>query len=262
MLLAPIKTAQLLRALLLSLFLGHCLSALGAEGDTIAPDRPGISTGTHTVAPGTLYVESGFQYSVNRHGSDVENYNLPQLLLRTGINERMEFDLLWAGWNQDEIEGGNSETSRSDLSVGGKYRLAQNEQSNLTLFGLISLPVGTDPSTSDSVDPLLGLLYDHSLTAGVQFFANALVSRYEFGSADVTEQQYTVGLGFSHSAKLSSFIEYYAAFPNFDGIDETSIVDGGFTYYPSADVQLDLSVGVGLNDRISDFLSFGVSFRY
>lgn len=250
------------RRVLALLFFCHPLSTLGAEGGTIAPDRPGISSGTHTVAPGSLYVESGFQYSVNRSGRDAENYNLPQLVLRTGITDRLEFDLLWTGWNRDEIQGFGSQNSRSDVSVGGKYRLAQSEGFNLTLFGLLSLPVGTDPSTSNSVDPLLGLLYDYSLADGVQFFANAYVNRFEADNVNVTEQQYMVGLGFSHSQKLSSFVEFFTATPNHRGLEDTSIIDGGFTYFPSPDLQFDLSVGVGLSDGASDFLSFGISKRY
>jgi hypothetical protein len=238
------------------------LSVLGAETGTMSPDRPGISSGTHTVAPGSLYVESGFQYSVNRNGRDAKNYNLPQLVLRTGITDRLEFDLLWAGWNRDEIQGFGSQNSRSDVSVGGKYRLAQSEGFNLTLFGLLSIPAGTDPSTSDSVDPLLGLLYDFDVTDGVQFFANAYVNRFEDWNVNVTEQQYMVGLGFSHSQKLSSFVEFYTATSNQRGSDGTSIIDGGVTYFPSQDVQFDLSVGLGLNDEASNFLSFGVSKRY
>jgi hypothetical protein len=91
------------------------------------------------------------------------------------------------------------------------------------------------------------------LADNVQFFANALVTRYETGNGDVTEQRYTVGLGFSHSPKLSSFIELYGALPNRDAMANTTIFDGGFTYYPSPDVQIDLSAGVGLQQGDSDF---------
>jgi hypothetical protein len=223
MVITSFKSTQSLRILFLLPLLWHCQIVLSAEGGTITTDRPSFSTGTHTLA------------------------------LRTGVSEKIELDLIWSGWNRDEFQGLTSETSRSDLSVGGKYRLVQNTGSNLTLFGLVSLPVGSDPSTSDSVDPLLGLLYDYNLADNVQFFANALVTRYETGNGDVTEQRYTVGLGFSHSPKLSSFIELYGALPNRDAMANTTIFDGGFTYYPSPDVQIDLSAGVGLQQGDSDF---------
>jgi hypothetical protein len=233
-----------------------------SEGGTLAPDRPGISSGTHTVAPGTLYIESGFQYSVNRSGLDVANYQLPQLVFRTGVTDRLEFDLLWAGWNRDALQGAPQQNSAADVSIGGKYRLRQSERSNLTLFGLLSAPVGTAPSTSDSWDPLLGFLYDYALSDDTQLFVNLLAAGYEDGNDDVVESQIMVGLGFSHSPKLSSFIEYFAAFPDENRVEEASVIDGGFTYYPSPDIQFDLSVGMGLNDASSHFVSFGVSYRY
>lgn len=237
-------------------------AALAAEGGTIAPDRPGISSGTHTVAPGTFYLESGFQYSVNRSGTDASNYNLPQLVFRTGVSEGLELDVLWSGWNRDQQQGGFRQTSVSDLSIGGKYRLHQGEMMNLTLFGLASLPVGSVPSTSDSVDPLLGLLFDRSLGGNLQFFANLLANRFESEGQDVIERQVMLGLGYSHGPRLSSFVEYFAAFPNLDGVAETAVIDGGFTFFPQPDLQFDVSVGLGLNDASSHFLSVGLSFRY
>ena len=249
-------------AVLLSLLYPHASPALAAESGTIAPDRPGISYGSHTVEPGAFYVESGLQYSVNRTGQDAENYNLPQLQLRTGISEGIEFHLIWLGWNRDLLEGQPRVSSQSDLVLGSKIRLHQGENSNLTLMGQLSLPTGSAPATSDSTDPLLGLLFDHALGNKLQFFANVLAARYEEQGDDYTESQLAVGFGYSHSAKWASFIEYYAAFPDIAAIEETAIVDGGFTYYPNQDMQVDLSVGVGLRDTSSDFLSIGFSYRY
>jgi len=43
------------------LFLLLCAMA-HAETGAILPDRPGLATGTHTVMPGFVYVESGYQF--------------------------------------------------------------------------------------------------------------------------------------------------------------------------------------------------------
>ncbi len=253
---------------LISLILGCSLQLIpavflhAAETGTIATDRPGFSFGTHTVAPGNFYVESGVQYSVNRSGPDSENYNLPQLQWRAGVTDRLELQLLWAGWNRDLMERGARNTSVSDLTLGGKARLHQSEHMNITLLGQLSIPAGTAPSTSDSTDPLLGLLFDRSLTGNLQFFANAIAARFEEGTEDVLEHRVTLGLGYSHNARWASFIEYYGAFPDVDSVEETSVVDGGFTYYPKPHIQIDFSVGFGLRDSSSDFVGIGFSYRY
>ena len=80
-------------------------STLAAEEGAISADRPGLSTGTHTVAPGVYYVELGYQYEFNNTGVDTATHTLPQLVLRTGLSDKIELDFIFDGWNQDKVEG-------------------------------------------------------------------------------------------------------------------------------------------------------------
>ena len=238
-------------------------SLAATEDDPIAPDRPGLSTGTHTVAPGTLYLEAGYQYEFNRSGLDTSTQTIPQLVLRTGLTDKLELDLLWDGLNQDRIQGFPSETSSADVAIGGKYRLLQSEKLNLTLLGLVSLSVGSEPSTSDNADPLLGLLWDYGISDTIQLFGVFQTTRLEDDDgSSFQENQIGLGVGFGHSDKLSTFVEYFAALPDQSGLDDQHIVDAGITYLYSDDIQLDISAGVGLNDETSHFISFGIATRF
>ena len=138
----------------------------------------------------------------------------------------------------------------------------QGESSNLTLLGQVWVPTGSSPAGSDSVDPVLVLLYDQMLDDRLQFFCNVLAARYEDGGSDYNQKQFTLGLGYGLGPRWGSYIEYFAAYPGIDAVDETSLVDGGFTYNPTPDMQIDISVGVGLRESSSDFVSIGFSFRY
>lgn len=234
-----------------------------AEDGSIAPDRPGLSTGTYTVSPGTIYIEAGYQYEFNRSGIDSATSTFPQLVLRTGITDKLELDILWDGFNRDNVQGFPNETSESDLTIGGKYRLFESDSFNLTLLGLITAPIGSSPSTSDNTDPLLGLLWDYGLSDKVGLFGVLQSTRLEDENENsFTENQLGLGVSYSHTDKLASFIEYFTAIPQPSQQDEQHIIDGGVTYLYSDDIQLDVSAGVGLNDETSHFVSFGIGARF
>lgn len=234
-----------------------------AEQGPISPDRPGLSTGTHTVAPGVIYLESGFQYEFTRTGTDTSTYTLPQAVIRKGLTDKIELDIIWDGWNQDRESGLPRQTSRADLSLGGKYRLHQSEQLNLTLMGLVSLPVGSDPSTSDTVEPYAGLLWDYALSDNAQLFGVLQTTRLENETEDgYFERQIGLGLGYSHSDRLASFVEYFASSPTDPALENQHILNAGLTYLYSNDTQLDISAGAGLNDATSHFISVGIATRF
>ncbi len=234
-----------------------------AEEGPIAPDRPGLSTGTYTVSPGTLYIEAGYQYEFNRSGLDTATSTLPQLVLRTGITDKLELDIVWDGVNRDSLQGFPNETSEADLAIGGKYRLFESESFNLTLLGLITAPIGSSPSTSDNVDPLLGLLWDYGLSDKVGLFGVFQSTRLEDEDENsFIENQLGLGVSYGHTDKLVSFVEYFAAIPQSSDQDEQHIIDAGVTYLYSDDIQLDFSAGVGLNDETSHFVSFGIAARF
>ena len=153
-------------------FLSLCavqVNAFSADNPIVA-DRPGFSTGTYTVKPGKLNVELGYQYAFNTNLNNKTTQTLPLLVLRTGLSSKVELDLHWDGLNVDAADNQPSESSSADVSVGGKYRLHESSKYNLSLLGLISLPTGGAPSTSDSIDPLFGLLWDYSLSSFSSLF--------------------------------------------------------------------------------------------
>jgi len=144
--------------------------AVFGQETTIVPDRPGFSTGTSTVKLGRFQFELGYQYSFNNQGIDQSTQTIPQLVFRTGVSSHFEFDFLWDGFNIDETDNQSSKTSVSDFAIGGKYRMIERQAFNVTLLGLFSLPVGSEPSTSDGVDPTIGLLWDYSCIDRFPFF--------------------------------------------------------------------------------------------
>lgn len=236
-------------------------NAFPDDGPIIA-DRPGFSTGTYTVKPGKLNVEFGYQYAFNTHGVDRSTQTLPLLSLRAGLSPKIELDLLWEGWKIDDADNQASDTSVADVSVGGKYRLHESDEYNLTLLGLLSLPIGSSPSTSDNVDPLLGLLWDYPLSGQISLFSVVQASSFKFEGDRTYDAQVAIGASFSHTTRLGTFIEIYSILPSDTILDDEFVIDAGVTYLWSRDVQLDINAGVGLNNSSDNFVGVGVATRF
>ena len=245
---------------LVPLLLLYSIKLFPAEA--IVPDRPGFSTGTQTVKPNVVNVELGYQYSFNNYDTKPSSHTYPQMVLRTGLSEAAEFDLQWEGVNIDKEKGSSAVRSNADLGIGGKYKLVENERYNITLLGIVSLPTGTAPSTSDSVDPLVGLLWDYSLSDTDTLFGTVQASSSQIDHNRVYDQQFSIGSSFTHTESIGSFIEFYTIMPSESSLHDTKTIDGGITYLLTNDIQLDINIGLGLNRYSSNFVGFGFATRF
>lgn len=250
---------SLLFVMSLSIFM---LATAPVMANTIVADRPGFSTGTYTVKPGRVNLEFGYQAALSNEGSDKTTHTTPLLTLRTGLSERTEINLLWSGWNHVTSDN-PSDTSVADLSIGGKYRLLQTEKYNVTALGLLSLPVGTGVSTSDHVDPTIGLLGDYSLSDNIDLFGVIqTASSVATGGRDYNFQS-AIGLAFSHTETIGTFIEYYNDIPLQSGDGSTShVINGGVMWLATSDIQLDINGGVSLDNNADDFIGLGMAIRF
>jgi hypothetical protein len=239
----------------------YSISLLASE-DPIAADRPGFSTGTKTVQPSIVNVELGYQYSFNNHYSKTSSHTLPLMVLRTGLSEKSELDIQWDGVNIDKEEGFSAVNSKADLSVGGKYKLLENEQYNITALGILSLPTGTSPSTSNSIDPLVGILWDYSISDQNTLFGTVQASSSQMDHNRIYDTQFAIGSSISHTETIGSFLEIYTIEPSEPSLYATRVIDGGMTYLLTNDTQLDFNIGIGLTRYSSNFIGFGIASRF
>ncbi|MBV5320950.1 MAG: transporter [Sulfuricurvum sp.] len=236
------------------------ITSFGSEHPIVA-DRPGFSTGTQTLKPNTVNVELGYQYAFNNHDTKLSSHTFPLMVLRTGLSEKAELDLLWDGLNVDKEEQPNV-TSKADLSIGGKYKLYESAQYNFTALGILSLPTGTTPSTSDSTDPLVGILWDYAISDNNTLFGTLLASSSQIDHNRVYDTQFAIGTSINHTEIIGSFIEIYTVMPSEGSLHDIRVLDGGMTYLLNNDIQLDFNIGVGLTRYSSNFIGFGIASRF
>lgn len=235
-------------------------SEAGAFENPINAERPGFSSSPVPLAPGLLQLEGGLQDT--RIDSNIDVQVAPLLLLRAGLRPNLELQVAWSGYTW--LDGpGFSEHGITDMTVGVKTQLTDQVGSRpaIGLLGILSLPIGDDVFSSDEVDPSLGVLWTYALQDGPGLFGTVLLSSPTQAGDRETQITPAVGVSFSHTERLSSYTEYFGTFPEEGG--PAHVLNGGFAYLFSEDIQLDVHVGFGLNSRADDrFIGAGFAKRW
>ncbi|GAB4116620.1 MAG: transporter [Sideroxydans sp.] len=222
------------------------LAAPTLFAEPIVADRPGFTTGTHTVSPGHFNIELGLQ-------AEAGSRTVPLSNVRIGLTPVAEFDLQWSGWNF-----ANGSTTVGDLTLGGKYRLHDAGDLKLSLLGLLTLPSGNGHPAGSRAAPLAALLWNHQTTG--------LFGMFQFASSNPgslqTQWQTAIGASFSHNAQLGSYLELYNDHPLNQAGNDSFMVDGGFAWLLDERTQLDLHLDLDLNGTAADFIGVGFARSY
>lgn len=230
--------------------------ALNLSADPIQPDRPGFSTGTYTVEPGMTHLEMGFQYDYNGKNGEPDVLTTPLVNVRVGINPKTEINILMDGWSRT-----SRDTTVSDILVGVKHRLIESDEYNVSVLGYIALPTGED-SKSGYLNPFIALLWDYNLSDSVSAFGTLQVISNIESNQRATNFQPAVGLSFSHTSKLSTYVEYYRDISLNSNTIDIDMFDAGIAYLLTDDMQIDFNFGLSIDNESSDFFAAGVAVRF
>lgn len=237
----------------------------------ISTDRPGFSTGTGIVPQGHIQLENGFTFTTDRaEGIRTNTYTGPQMLLRVGlVEDLLEFRISWSGYNWVQTRDSDGERVNldgwTDAIVGAKLHVLNQDQwiPRVAILGQTTIGGGEEPVATQEIEPLVGLLMSYDLGSGWSLIANANLAFPTTGGDHFTQGQASVALWFPIVDTMSGFVEAYSLFPNSKDNDAAYYVDFGATYLLNDRVQLDASVGVGLNKEANDcFASIGISFLF
>ncbi|NQT12333.1 MAG: transporter [Planctomycetes bacterium] len=240
------------------------------EDDPLVGDRPDFTEASSTVGMHRLQIEGGYTYSYDRTSEErLDEHGLPELLLRYGLTDKLEFRLGWSGYTfsraRDLLGGGvTTDAGGSDLEIGAKMELTEQgcccpESAILTS---ITAPTGDPAFSSGQVDAAVNLVYSSEVTDWLALGGST-------GSTWTAEEDDQFALlhqslvaGFGLTDRLGSYFEWFAFFP--DGAEDNRpqhFLDSGFTYLVSPNFQLDWHAGIGLNDASTDFFT-GTGFIF
>lgn len=230
-----------------------CVSLVPAwvQAAGVVADRPGFSTGTHTLSPGQLNVELGYQADM---WDSTTAHTAPLLNLRTGLAEGLELGIAWSGYQVVK-----SDNTLSDVSVALKKRLISSPDYNLSALAQLDLPTGDGSDNLSETRVLGGVLWDKSLQPDWGIFGVVQAESDYYIDERELNLQAAVGSNLSHSDKVGSYVEVFADLPLTESEDTVMILNAGLTYLLDANTQLDVYMGGGLENSDTDFIGFGVA---
>lgn len=253
------------------------------EDPRLVTDRPHFSEASNLVGLGRIQLETG--YSLFRDhdegpviathplpgpppGQVVTTHSFPEPLLRMGIlADWFEFRL---GYNflvettSDSIAGRSVLRGSDDMYVGAK--LALTEQAGwlpeMALFPQMRVPTGSPAFTSKQVLPGFNLAYSWKVNDLIEIECNTQMNRrHEDGDHFYTEAIQTVNIEYDLSRRWGAFTEWIVFVPSGAVSAQTQhYFHGGFVYFVTNNVQLDIHSAVGLNKAADDLAFTGVGF--
>ncbi len=246
----------------------------------LSTDRPGFSNTASLVPRGHTHLEIGHIYSYDQEKrSETQSHLVPGTSLRVGLLDDFELRVGWSGMSLTEtkfpdvsragrhFKNHQHDDGATDMSVGFKMPILKhsdtNHLPNLSMVPSISLPTGTDSKTTGDVDPTFQLAWNYPITP--KFLLYGVGSIAAISDADGRYAQSTGSLAESYTItdKLSFFIEYFGIYPSTRSTDCQHNINGGPVYLITDNIQLDLAVGMGLNEEAPDFfINWGVSIRF
>jgi hypothetical protein len=249
----------------------------------INTDRPTFTPANTVVPRGRLQFESGFTFNyLQARGSRNEVYDLPELAMRYGVADRVEFRTFWQGesWDSAQLRRGGTRSPGgiADMEVGFKWQVLPEDKEQrwrptTALITSIIAPTGGGSELSgETVEPYINLIYAWSLTDKLTFGGSTgylgIRQKGSPGSATRSHnyQRYHQSLVsfYSVTERTTLFYEWYIwTFTNASDNRPLNFMDGGVLYRLTPNMQVDLRAGLGLSGRPDDFFTgAGFSVRF
>lgn len=229
-----------------------------ATAQTIITDRPDQTESSSTIGKGELQIESGILYGTAKNDFFSEELLLaPTVLWRYGITKGIELRLLTEFASVKDKLTDEKSSGITDLQLGTKIQILKKEdvKTEIAFISHVIIPSAKDELTLDEVGTInkLSVAHDIGDTFGLGY--NIGYDYYGFGSGNLT---YSLSLGIGLSDKVGIYIEPYGALVEIDTHEAN--FNAGFTYLVQDNLQLDVSAGTGLNNKMT-FVSLGCSIN-
>ena len=206
-------------------------------------DRPDQTESAVVVGDKKIQIESGILNQENIGGE--KNLSIPTNLFRYGISEKIELRL-----NLEHSDKKNY--GIESIEIGSKMNLNKN-QNSLTKIALLSHLLLPKKEENLGIMNLISISHDQikNLSIGYNLGYTHFMNQSGFF-------KYSIAFGTGLSEKIGFFIETYGEIEKSEM--PISNFDSGFTYLVKDNLQIDLSFGLGINNKMN-FQSIGVSWK-
>lgn len=267
---ATVRITRLVAASLVALLAASrawCEDASAASADPwqdlISPDRPGAANPPTVVGRGVFQLETAFE-SLTAHppaAASATTLDLPTLL-RLGLGHALELRL-----ESETLSRTRTNSGFADVSVEAKWcPIGGSGDAPLALAFLpsVTLPSGSGGFSAGKTQASVAALGGWTLASGVSFNLGLGASRVvdETGDGYQTQLDSQVAVGVPLVRDWAVSADGFVTDPLASGAIPAWGADAGVEFYPSPDLQLDLSVSHTFTDPFaSTSFQIGVSWR-
>jgi hypothetical protein len=240
--------------------------------EPLESDRPDFTESSTTVGRKRLQIESGYRFTQAKDGDRGDNsHDLPELLVRYGVAERLEVRVAWDEGmvfeRNTNPSSGRTVTSdgSTDLSFGFKYAISKQKDwfPRTAVIAAVTAPMGSATQGSRQVDAQVNFCYSWEFTKKLSLSCSTGNECTREMEDHFTRFFHSMSIDYELMEKLHAFNEW-SVFCRINANDNhpQHYYDGGFTYLVTPNFQLDWSAGVGLS-AVSDgfFTGCGLTIR-
>ncbi|MDQ3279412.1 MAG: transporter [Bacteroidota bacterium] len=235
-------------------------ASLFAQDEKIETDRPGE---TQTVA---LTKKGYFQaeFGLRKEQQNSEDYTFfhPRAQLKYGLSSRFELRAELTAATEKQYSNQEFRHGLQPVEVGLKAKLLEQKGAlpATTFYTQIGIPNwASKDHQEEHLSPKFRLLFENKLTDKIKLTYNAGAEWKVEGAPP--QWLYTLAPEVEISEKWDAFVETFAFLQS--GQAPQHSIDGGFAYYATNNVKLDVWAGKGLSKEAPDyFIAGGISFRF
>ncbi len=246
--------------------------------ERIETERHDFTQSAVTVGRGIMQIEGGYSYFYKDAAEEIESaHTTPELLLRVGLSEDIEFRIRWNyAWvfAEEEEDLAGSEDIRYSL----KLQMTRPEEAGLLPTSALEIrgtgPTGGSDFSTGQAEFGLDYIYQWEVAEGVTLAGSTGYNTNGLGDfgilpeepADerfnVLTQSAVLGLELSEANTL--YTEWFGLFS--DGLEDeflVSVFNIGIDHYVTEDFVIDFRAGVGLSEDSDDFFTgIGGGYRF
>jgi hypothetical protein len=246
------KRNSMIRLIVTILILTGLNKVINAQ--EIVTDRPDQTESSTTIPNKSFQIEMGF----GSGNYDSERLSLlPTTLFRYGLSKSIELRFVEQLGVYNNKATSTTEFGLSDIELGLKLQVLKKEdiKTEIAFISHLIIPTGSSELTNTNYGTINKLAISHGLNKFLDLGYNLGYNYFGTGNGDIT---YSLVIGIGLSDKMGMYLETFGEYSDFTEI--TSNFDSGLTYLVKENLQLDFSLGLGLNQKMNYF-SLGFSWN-
>lgn len=244
--------------------------------ERIETERHDFTQSTTTVGRGVVQLEAGYSYFYKDEEDEIEQvHTTPEMLLRVGLTEDIEFRTRWT-YNWQFFDADDNLDSAQDMVCSFKLGLTDEEcwlpESALEIRS--SFPTGGRVFTTTRVEFGLDYIYGWKLNDRLSLAGSTGMSTGGLDDLSLLPDEpasdhflvlnQSAVLGIETTERTTMYVEWFGLYSQ--GLTDDFTIDVfniGVDYYVTDDFVLDIRFGKGLSNDTDDFFSgIGGGYRF